>query len=91
MNTKIDDRQIDSKGRVTIPKSIRERLNITSGEHVDVDVEDGTIVIRPRISRAEFVEQMNGCINDQTRKTERPSQTPADLKADWTSDLPSDN
>lgn len=91
MPTKTDDRQIDSNGRITIPKSIRERLNLTDGEHVTVDVEDRRVVIQPRISRSEFVEQMEGCINKQTRQADASAQIPVDLKSDWTSDLQTDN
>lgn len=91
MNASTDDRQLDRKGRITIPKSIRDQLNLTAGDHVDIDVEDGAVVIRSRISREEFVEQMKGCINQKTRRADSSSFQPEDLKADWTSDLPSDS
>ena len=88
MSSDSEDRRLDSKGRVTIPKSIRERLNIDSGEHVDIGIESGKIVIRPQISRAEFVTSMEGCVNEETRREAPDSLTPEELKADWTSDLP---
>lgn len=91
MNASTDDRQLDSKGRITIPKSIRERLNLTAGDHVDIAVEDDAVIIRSQISREEFVEQMKGCINKKTRSSDISSLQPEDLKADWTSDLPSDS
>lgn len=91
MNTSTDDRRLDRKGRITIPKPIRDRLNLTAGDHVNIDVEDGAVVIRSRISREEFVEQMKGCINEKTRSRDSPSLQPDDLKADWISDLPSDS
>lgn len=91
MNISTEDRRLDRKGRITIPKSIREQLNLTPGDHVDIDVEDDAVVIRSQISRKEFVEQMKGCINKKTRSADSSSFQPEDLKADWISDLPSDS
>lgn len=42
------DRIIDGLGRVTIPKHIRNQLNIFDGETLDLEVENGAIVLRPR-------------------------------------------
>lgn len=38
---------LSSKGQITIPKAIRERLGITAGDRVVLTVEDGAIVLRP--------------------------------------------
>lgn len=83
-------RVIDEKGRITIPKSIRERLHLEPGEPVDVDVADGTIVVRPRFSREEFIESMQGCITAASRRADPGSVTPEDVKADWMEDLPTE-
>lgn len=88
MSSEHDKRRIDRKGRITIPKSIRDRLNIDPGEQVDIDIEDGTVVIRPQISREEFIQTMQGCIDDETRRESAGALTPEDVKSDWTSDLP---
>ncbi|WP_129114763.1 AbrB/MazE/SpoVT family DNA-binding domain-containing protein [Halegenticoccus tardaugens] len=79
---------MDEKGRVTIPKSIPDRLNLRRGERVEVSVEDGRIVVKPRISRESFVDAMRGCITETTRRPDAAELSPADLKADWTGDLP---
>lgn len=86
----VDDetRRIDGKGRITIPRSIRESLDLESGEEVSVELENGSVVIRPRVSRTEFVETMAGCINSATRAEDAEPADPRELKADWTSDLP---
>lgn len=88
MSTDSEDRRVDTKGRVTIPQSIRERLNIEAGEHVDIEIEDGAVVIRPQISRREFIDTMEGCITSETRRESAEPISPEELKADWTSDLP---
>lgn len=84
-----EDRRVDEKGRVTIPQAIRESLQIDPGEEVAIEVEDGRIVIQPHVSREELVETIDGCINEETRAADAEDLDPEDLKADWTSDLPS--
>ncbi len=45
-----------SKGQVTIPKSVRDRLNLRSGDKIDFRIEDdGTVVIRPLSKRVDDV------------------------------------
>jgi AbrB family looped-hinge helix DNA binding protein len=83
-----ENRRVDEKGRITIPQAMRESLQIDPGEEVAIEVEDGHIVVRPQISRRELVETLDGCINDQTRAADADDLDPADLKTDWTSDLP---
>jgi AbrB family looped-hinge helix DNA binding protein len=83
-----EERRVDEKGRITIPRAIRESLQIDPGEEVAVELEGGHIVIRPRISRSELVETIDGCVNENTRAADAESIDPGELKADWTSDLP---
>jgi AbrB family looped-hinge helix DNA binding protein len=45
-----------SKGRVTIPKRIRERLNLKAGDRVEFVVEkDGTLWMRPHSLKVDDV------------------------------------
>ena len=83
-----EDRRVDEKGRVTIPQSIREALQIDPGEEVAIELEDDRIVIRNRISRERLVERLEGCISEETRAEDAERIGPDDLKAEWTSDLP---
>jgi len=43
---------IDAAGRVVIPKAVRERLHLTPGRMLDLDVDDDGVVLRP-VSEAE--------------------------------------
>lgn len=44
---------ITSKGQVTVPKAIRERLGLEEGDVLDFTVaDDGAITLRPRGQRA---------------------------------------
>lgn len=83
-----EQRRVDEKGRITIPQEIRESLHIDPGEEVDVALEEGRIVIQPSISRQEFAETLEGCINDETRADDAEPMDPLAMKEDWTSDLP---
>lgn len=40
---------IDDKGRVAIPKAIRERLGLRSGEKLAITTEGGEIRMRPEV------------------------------------------
>ena len=45
-----------SKGQITIPKTVRDRLHLRTGDRMEFSVaEDGIITIRPRITRIEDV------------------------------------
>lgn len=41
--------KITSKGQITLPKSLRERLDISEGDYLDVFENNGSIVLRPAI------------------------------------------
>jgi len=45
--------RVDEKGRVVIPKSIREKVKLKGGNYVNVRVEGRTIVLEPLESIAD--------------------------------------
>ncbi len=51
--------RVTSKGQVTIPKEVRERLGIEEGEDVEFTVnEDGTVTLRPQKSPREELDEV---------------------------------
>jgi AbrB family looped-hinge helix DNA binding protein len=44
-------RKIDSLGRIVIPSEIRQLLGLNEGDIVEIDVEDGSIVLHPMIEQ----------------------------------------
>ena len=46
---------VTSKGQVTIPKDVRDRLGLRQGDRVEFEVrEDGTVLLRTRRKRSIF-------------------------------------
>ncbi len=41
-------RRLDERGRITIPKKMRDGLKIKPGEEVDIEVKVDKIIIRPK-------------------------------------------
>ena len=55
-----------SKGQITIPKRIRERLGLRAGDRVDFAVdEDGTVIIVPENRR---LDDVYGLLSHRARK-----------------------
>ena len=47
---------ITTKGRITIPRPVRDRLSLRTGDLIGLTVsEEGTIIIRPRTAHIENV------------------------------------
>jgi len=49
-------RKVGERGQVTLPKELREKLNIQGGDEVLVHEEDGKITIEKPVSREELAE-----------------------------------
>ncbi len=50
------ERKVGERGQVTLPKELREKLNIRGGDEVLVHEEDGKITIEKPVSRKELAE-----------------------------------
>ena len=46
--------KIDDKGRITIPRPLRQELNIEEGGTVDITLSMGSLVIKPSSPRCVF-------------------------------------
>jgi len=69
---------VDNKGRILIPKWIRDRIGLKPGGKALLKVEKENIIIMPPISPEEFIEKMEGCIKEGT-----PTIDPIKLKKMW--------
>lgn len=67
-----------SKGQVTIPKPVRDRLRLRTGDKLDFRVEeDGTIRVYPIARR---VEEVFGLLAEKARKAYAAEEMPAKLR-----------
>ena len=51
--------KVDSKGRVVLPKEVREDLGITPGTEVEVREEGGKVVVEPEDDPEEVLDRMD--------------------------------
>jgi len=57
-----DVARVDSKGRVTIPKEVRDSLDIKEGSHVEIHTEDGHVVVKPERDPEDIIDEMVGIL-----------------------------
>ena len=70
--------KVDSKGRITLPKRVRERLGIEPGTEVEIHEEDGTLVVEPEDDPQEILDRMEELIPDASPANEGTAPTDAD-------------
>lgn len=60
-----EDATITSKGQVTIPKAIRDRLDLDAGTEVEFELtEDGTVAVRPKRPAMERLRDVRDALAD---------------------------
>jgi len=57
---------VDRKGRVLIPKAVRDKVGLQVGGKARLKIEKENIVIMPPFSAEEFIKEMEGCIKQST-------------------------
>jgi AbrB family looped-hinge helix DNA binding protein len=68
--------KVDSKGRIVLPKELRERLGITPGTEVRIDEEDGKAVVEPEDDPERVVERLEQLVAETSSR--RGETTPVD-------------
>lgn len=58
---------IDSKGRVTLPQDLRERLGLSPGTEVEISAQGERVVIEPERDPEEISERMDELLGDLER------------------------
>jgi AbrB family looped-hinge helix DNA binding protein len=66
---------VEDRGRIVIPKEVREKLGIRGGETMRVEERDGNVVISPVKSRSSLKE-LRGVIRDSEIE-------PSEIKGIW--------
>ena len=73
---------VDSKGRIVLPKEVREHLDITPGTEVTVREEAGKVVVEPEDDPEEIIERMEQLVAETA--TQRDETRPLDKSVDPT-------
>ncbi|MFU8870206.1 AbrB/MazE/SpoVT family DNA-binding domain-containing protein, partial [Natronococcus sp.] len=55
---------VDSKGRIVLPKEVRERFDIEPGTEVKVSTEDGRVVVEPEADPEVVLERLESLVED---------------------------
>lgn len=64
---------VDDKGRIVLPKEVRERLGVTPGTEVEVRAEDGKAVVEPEDDPEAIIEGMENLIESAATDREKPA------------------
>lgn len=54
--------EIDERGRITIPKEIREKIGLKTGDRVRISTRKDGIIVEKEVDLATFIAEMRGCI-----------------------------
>jgi len=71
--------KVDSKGRIVLPKEVRERLGITAGTEVEIREEDGQAVVEPEDDPERIIERMERLVEETA--SDSGETTPLDDEA----------
>ena len=65
--------KVDSKGRIVLPKQVREQLGITPGTEVEIREENGKAVLEPEDDPEEILERMDELIEGISEDRQPPT------------------
>jgi len=71
---------VDKKGRIVIPRQLREGLGLHEGAKVRLTLEERKIIIMRPVAPEEFIREMEGCIKEGSPI---PEIDPLELKKIW--------
>jgi AbrB family looped-hinge helix DNA binding protein len=76
----VEEALIDKKGRIVIPRHLREGLGLHEGAKVRLTLEEEKILITKPITPEKFIQEMEGCIKEDSPV---PKINPLELKKIW--------
>lgn len=67
---------VEEKGRILIPKSLREELDLKPGKKLLIEKRDKEIILKPAIDIRKFISELRGCVKKSKIK-------PKEIKRIW--------
>lgn len=77
---------VDDRGRVLIPKELREELGLEPGDAVVIDADEDGVHLRPALSREEALGRLIGGITEENAAADAEEMDPLDVKEIWEPD-----
>ncbi|MBI4393109.1 MAG: AbrB/MazE/SpoVT family DNA-binding domain-containing protein [Euryarchaeota archaeon] len=74
---------VDERGRVLIPRGIREEQGLAPGSPVIIESTKDGVLLRPALQREEALRRLNGAINVKNRKRGVEPMDPLAVKQIW--------
>ena len=68
--------EIEERGRILIPKELREEMKLKSGQKLLIERRGKEIIIKPAINSKKFVSELRGCVKKSKIK-------PMEIKKIW--------
>ena len=68
--------EIDGRGRVVIPRELREKLKLRPAQKLRVETRDHELILRAVMGPEDFIKEMKGCVSGSKVK-------PEELKEIW--------
>ncbi|MCP8317981.1 MAG: AbrB/MazE/SpoVT family DNA-binding domain-containing protein [archaeon] len=75
-----DEAILDKKGRIVIPRQLRDELGLSEGSKVRLMLSKEKIIVTKPLSPEEFINEMEGCIKEGSSI---PKVNPLELKKIW--------
>ena len=69
---------VDSKGRIVLPKALRERLELDAGTEVEVRAEDDALVIEPETDPDRVLNRMDRLVAETEPSATDPTPSSTD-------------
>lgn len=80
---------IDDRGRVLIPKELRDELGLGSGQQVRFELQDdGTLRVHPIRTARQVLDKILGSISEENADPDAEPLDPLDVKRIWEPRLP---
>ncbi len=76
MGNRVGIGEMEQKGRILIPKHLREEIEIKPGQKVVIEMKDQGLFIKPIKDAREFSLELKGCIKESRIK-------PSEIKEIW--------
>lgn len=67
---------LDKRGRVVIPKELRQELGLKPDQNVIIELRGKEIILKPALEVEKFIEELKGCVHGS-------QIPPTELKEIW--------